>query len=138
MKTKEITLGSQKVTLAYCYATEISYKIMSDEDITDFITEAIGNIQQQKMPELRKSIYLILASLQAFYESKSQKSPVSDKQLMFEATPAELGTAIGTIIGLRSEFYYIPKDEIDESKNTNSDEKNDYPPSTSMNCSWAK
>lgn len=125
MKTKEITLCSQKVTLAYCYATEISYKIMSDEDITDFITEAIGNIQQQKMPELRKSIYLILASLQAFYESQSQKSPVSDKQLMFEATPAELGTAIGTIIGLRSEFYYIPKDEIDESKNTNSEEKND-------------
>lgn len=124
MKTKEITLCSQQVTLAYCYATEISYKIISGEDITDFITEAIGNIQQQKMPELRKSIYLILASLQAFYESQSQKSPVSDKQLMFEATPAELGTAIGTIIGLRSEFYYIPKDEIDESKNTNSDEKN--------------
>lgn len=124
MKTEEITLCGQQVTLAYCYATEISYKIMSGEDITDFITDAIGNIQQQKMPELRKSIYLILASLQAFYESKSQKSPVSDKQLMFEAMPAELGTAIGTIIRLRSEFYYIPKDEIDESKNTNSDEKN--------------
>lgn len=124
MKQKEITICGKQVTLAYCYATEISYKIQTGEEITAFITEAIGNIQQKKMPDTKKSIHLIIAAMQAYYESKKEKMPITDNELMFEVNPTELGTAIGTIIGLRSEFYYIPSDEPKDN-NTDNNPKND-------------
>ena len=36
MITKEITLCSKQVTLAYCYATEIAYKDLANEDMLDY------------------------------------------------------------------------------------------------------
>lgn len=122
MKKKEITIVLQpinddeqakevKMTLAYCYATEISYKILSDEDITKFIAETIEAVQQNMMPDIRKSIFLILAAMQAYNEFAGTESPVTDKQLMCQMAPQDLGLAIGTIIGLRSQFYHIPGDE---------------------------
>jgi len=111
MITKEITICGKQVTLAYCYATEISYKILSDEDIIDFGQELIEKIQHEQMPDIRKTIFLILASMNAYYESKGEKAPVSDKELMYECTPQEIGQALGVIIGLRSQFYHVPTDE---------------------------
>lgn len=111
MITKEITICGKQVTLAYCYATEISYKILSDEDIIDFGQEVIEKIQHEQMPDIRKTIFLILAAMNAYYESKGEKAPVSDKELMYECTPQEIGQALGVIIGLRSQFYHVPTDE---------------------------
>ena len=111
MITKEITLCSKQVTLAYCYATEISYKILSDEDIIEFGQEVVEKIQHEQMPDIRKTIFLILAAMDAYYESKGEKAPVSDKELMYECTPQEIGQALGIIIGLRTNFYHIPSDE---------------------------
>lgn len=118
MITKEITLCGKQVTLAYCYATEISYKILSDEDIIDFGQEIIEKIQHEQMPDIRKSLFLILASMQSYYESlpagqdgKKQTSPIGDHELMYECTPKEIGQALGIIIGLRSQFYHVPSDE---------------------------
>lgn len=111
MITKEITICGKQVTLAYCYATEISYKILCDEDIIDFGQEVIEKIQHEQMPDIRKTIFLILASMNAYYESKGEKAPVSDKELMYECTPQEIGQALGVIIGLRSQFYHVPTEE---------------------------
>lgn len=111
MITKEITICGKQVTLAYCYATEISYKVLSDEDIINFGQEVIEKIQHEQMPDIRKTIFLILASMNAYYESKGEKAPVSDKELMYECTPQEIGQALGVIIGLRSQFYHVPTDE---------------------------
>ncbi len=111
MITKEITICSKQVTLAYCYATEISYKILSDEDIISFGKEIAQKIQHEQMPDIRKTIYLILASMQSYYDSKGEKCPITDKELMYECTPKEIGQALGTIIGLRGKFYHIPDDE---------------------------
>ena len=125
MITKEITLCGKQVTLAYCYATEISYKILSDEDITDFIAEAATAIQDKnRMPDIRKSIFIVLASMQSYYESKDEQAPVTDKQLMYDSTSEELGTALGIIIGLRTNFYHIPKGEPDDKPKESSEEKN--------------
>ena len=77
MITKEITICGKQVTLAYCYATEISYKILSDEDIIDFGQEVIEKIQHEQMPDIRKTIFLILASMNAYYESKGRKGSPS-------------------------------------------------------------
>ena len=115
MLTKEITICGKPVTLAYCYATEISYKILSDEDIIDFGQEIAEKIKHEQMPDIRRTIYLILASMSSYYESRDEKAPVTDKDLMNEATPQEVGLALGTIIGLRAQFYHLPSEEpVDE------------------------
>lgn len=125
MITKEITLCRKQVTLAYCFATEISYKILSDEDITDFIAEAATAIQDKdRMPDIRKTIFLVLASMQSYYESKDEQAPITDKQLMYDSTPKELCTALGVVIGLRTNFHHIPKDEPEDKPNEGSKEKN--------------
>ena len=113
MITKEITIGGKPVTLAYCYATEISYKLLSDEDINIFMTEVYEcmNDDIQRMPDIRKTIFLILAAISAYYESKGEELPIDDKTLMYECKPEELGTALGVVLGLRGQFYAVPSDE---------------------------
>ena len=120
MTKKEITLCGKPVTLAYCYATEIAYKDLAGEDITDFLTEAVPVIQQQRMPDVKKTLFLIIASMMACYEDEA---PVKDKDLMKESTPEEIGTALGTIIGLRAQFYHLPAGEP-EDKPSEDKEKN--------------
>ena len=124
MITKEITICGKQVTLAYCYATEISYKILSDEDIIDFGQEVIEKIQHEQMPDIRKTIFLILASMQSYYESKGEQCPITDKELMYECSPQEIGTTLGTIIGLRSQFYHVPSDEPQDKPAEGKKEKN--------------
>jgi hypothetical protein len=111
MLTKEITLCGRQVTLAYCYATEIAYKDLSDENIADYIKEAVACIQQETDPDVKHTIYAILACMLAFYQSRGEEAPLTDTDLMNDAKPAELGTAIFTIIGLRMDFYHVPKGE---------------------------
>jgi hypothetical protein len=108
---EEVTLAGKPVTLGYCYATEITFKDLAGQDITDFLTEALPLIQDNKMPDIKKSIYAILSCMIAYYESIGKKSPVKDTDLMNEATPLEIGTALGTFLTLRAKFYNIPKGE---------------------------
>ena len=114
MIQKEITILDKKVTLAYCYGTEISYKLLADEECTEFIREVIASIQTKKMPDSRKSIYLIIAAMTAYYESQNQQNPIDDKQLIYHATPEDIGLALGTIAGLYIEFYHIPVGEPED------------------------
>lgn len=122
MITKEITLCSKQVTLAYCYATEIAFRTLSDEDINDFMAEAFNDVQAQKMPDIRKSIYLIIAAMVAYYD-RPEKCPIQDTELMKEATPNDVGTALGIILSLRAEFYHVPKGEPEDKPNER-EEKN--------------
>ena len=125
MITKEITLCGKQVTLAYNYATEISYKILSDEDIIDFSQEIVEQVQREQMPDIKKTLFLILASMQSYYESKGEKSPIEDKELMYECTPNEIGTTLGTILRLRSQFYHVPSDEPKDKPADGKEEKNE-------------
>lgn len=113
MITENVTLAGKPVTLGYCYATEIAYKDLSGEDIADIIQETIAcvNAQPARMPDAKRSIYLVLAAVMAYYESKKEKAPIKDTDLMTECTPLELGTALGTIITLWAKFYNIPNGE---------------------------
>lgn len=114
MIKKEITLCGKPVTLAYCYATEISYKLLSGQDINDFMPEVFEAIQREAMPDARKTLYLILAATQANYNSQGMEPPIKDTDLMYETSPLEIGTALGTIIGLRADFYHIPEGEPED------------------------
>ena len=110
---EEITLAGKPVTLGYCYATEIAYKDLSGEDIAAIIQETIAcvNAKPARMPDAKRSIFLVLAAVMAYYESKGEDAPIKDTDLMNDATPLELGTALGTIITLWAQFYDIPNGE---------------------------
>jgi hypothetical protein len=44
-------------------------------------------------------------------QSKDEEPAVSDKELMFEASPEDMGNALASIIMLRLKFYNIPLGE---------------------------
>ena len=113
---EEITIAGKPVTLGYCYATEVAYKELSGEDIADIIQETIAavNAQPARMPDAKRSIYLVLAAVMAYYQSKGEDAPIKDTDLMNDCTPLELGTALGTIITLWAQFYHIPAGEPKE------------------------
>ena len=124
MTTKEITLCGKQVTLAYCYATEIAYKDLSDEDMFDYAQAAVEAIQAQRDPDIKKTILAIIACMMAYYED-ADKAPVKDSDIMKEATPVELGTAMLTILSMRNDFYHVPSGEPEEKPKDGQDaEKN--------------
>lgn len=125
MKQKTITLttvtpdGNEtqvEVGLAYCFATEIAYRDLSGEDLTDFMQEAAASISGDtpRMPDIKKSIYAILAAVMAYSQATGKEAPVKDTDLMNHVTPQELGLALGTVIGLRADFYHTPADEPED------------------------
>ncbi len=116
MKKSDITIAGKTVTLGYCYATEIAFKDLAGVDINEFIQEVGKAIDEQKMPDIKKTIYLILAGIMGYYQSQDEDAPITDADLMLEATPLELGKALGSILTLRSQFYGIPSGEPAEKK----------------------
>lgn len=116
MTTKEITICGTQLTLSYCYAVEIGYKIMADQNIHDFFDEVGKALNEQKMPDIQRTVYLIMASTMAYYESMEEKAPITDKQLIYESSPEDLGNALLAIITLRNEFFKVPSDELTESE----------------------
>ena len=66
------------------------------------------------MPDAKRSIYLVLAAVLAYYQSQDKDAPIKDTDLMNDTTPLELGIALGTIINLWAKFYNIPKGEPKE------------------------
>ena len=113
---EEITIAGKPVTLGYCYATEIAYKDLSGEDIADILQETFAavNAQPARMPDTKRSIYLVLSAIMSYYQSKDEDAPIKDTDLMNDTTPLELGTALGTIITLWAKFYNIPAGEPEE------------------------
>ena len=124
MITKEITICSKQVTLAYCYATEIAYKDLADEDMLDYAKHAIDSIHAQRDPDIKRTIFAIIACMMAYYED-ADRTPVKDSEIVREATPVEIGTAMLNILSMRSEFYHVPTGEPeDKPKDGQDDEKN--------------
>jgi hypothetical protein len=113
MNTKKIQIAGKEVNLAYCFATEVNFKLLADSEINDFIVEVAEAITTtpQRLPDIRKSIFLIISSAQSYYNAQGEEMKIIDKDLLFKAKPIELGTAIGTILALRNEFYTIPDGE---------------------------
>jgi hypothetical protein len=123
MLKKEITIAGKQVTLGYCFATEIAYQDMAGENIADYMTEAYADIQADRVPNIKKTILAILACIVSYYTSTGEEAPVKDSELMNEATPEELGVAIGSVIELRTDFYKVPDEKKPPKKE--GDEKKD-------------
>ena len=113
MITKEVAICGKQVTLAYCYATEIAYKDLADEDMLDYAKHAIESIHAQRDPDIKRTIFAIIACMMAYY-NEVEDTPVKDSDIMKEATPVEIGTALLAILTMRNEFYHVPSGEPED------------------------
>ena len=114
MITKTITIAGKEVTLAYCYATEIAFRKYTGESIDQFDASNPEHV-----------LYLILAAIISWYQSKGEEPPVKDEELMYNTKPKELIDALTEIFKLRAEWYKVPAGEPeDEKTDSHADEKN--------------
>lgn len=116
MKSKEITIAGKTVNVCYCYGTEVGYKKLSDENIADYVQHAIesATATPPRDPDLERTIYFILAAATAYKQYAGDKTggdELTDTDIMLNATPTELATAVLTVLTLRGEFYKVPSDE---------------------------
>lgn len=111
MITRDITICGKPVTLAYCYAAEITYKDLSDENIGEYINEAVDCIQKGTDPDVKRTILAILACMLAYYNNKDEDAPIEVGELMSNISPSEFATAIITVLDMRIEFYHVPAGE---------------------------
>ena len=116
MITRDITICGKPVTLAYCYATEIAYKDLSDENIGEYINEAVDCIQNGIDPDVKRTILAILACMLAYYNSKKEDTPIKFEELMSNISPSEFAAAIITVLDMRIEFYHVPAGEPADKK----------------------
>lgn len=117
MTTKTITLCGKEVTIAYCNATEIAFKIMSGENIFDFLNDEIVpaiKANPARMCDMEKSIFLVLSASKAYYEYIGEENPVTDRELMYEAGPNDIPTALAAFIEIYGNFYAKPKGEPED------------------------
>ena len=129
MQKKQIKLLNKKVNVAYCYATEINYNELAGEPAASFMVhayECLSKTPVPEMPDIKKSIFMIIAAITACCDFEGKDVPFEYKDLLFKATPEEIGTAIGVVIGLHAKFYKLPFGEPDnkESKNNEAEGKN--------------
>jgi hypothetical protein len=114
-----------KVMLGYCFATEILFNEMAGEEVGTFVKEAISQISEGKMPDRKKSMILIQAAMEAYYESVGKKAPITEKDLKDSHHSDEFGTAIGTILGMYIKMNTSPAGESDEKKKDDKEEPED-------------
>ena len=116
-----------KVMLGYCFATEILFNEMAGEEVGTFVKEAISQISEGKMPDRKKSMILIQAAMEAYYESVGKKAPITEKDLKDSHHSDEFGTAIGTILGMYIKMNTSPAGESDKKKDANTKEDSEDP-----------
>ena len=115
--TLQPTDGSEQkekeVGLAYCFATEIAYKDLAGHDIRDYIPAAIDDLTADppRLPDIKATIYFILAAHMAHCQAHDTEVTIESRELMTQVSPADLGTALGTVLSLRAAFYHVPEGE---------------------------
>ena len=131
MKTKNVEIAGKSVTLAYCYATEIIYNDLTNEDINDFFKEVFAPAEGKAQTNPKKLLYAILACAIAYSQGTTQTDGVlEDKTLMYEAKPSELIEAFKVVVELHNDWYTLPSTEKPEEEGKS--EKNSQTPTTSI------
>lgn len=116
MIIKDVNIAGKTITIAYNYATELAYKNLADEDISEYFKASFAAITSDppRDPDTDKSIRLVFASEMSYYDSLTENNdryPVSIRNLMYDAQSDELIKAVLTIAGMRNDFYKIPVGE---------------------------
>ena len=110
MSIKQITIAGKEVYIAYCFATEIGFKKLTGVGIDEFNANDNEHI-----------LYLIVAAISAYYQSKGEDIPINADNIIYEANKDELIGAVKAVIELRADWYELPFGEEekkeDEGKN---------------------
>ena len=100
--------------LAYFSKPEMAYTYLAEYNSGAIVPENMKYSDSPTFAEMyentERTLYAIIACMMAYYKDE-EKFPVKDKDIMDEATPVEFGTAMLTILNMRSEFYNVPKGE---------------------------
>ena len=94
---KTITICGKEVRLRYCAATENGFELMSGKKIYE--------IDFQSQEDLTR---LAIASIIAAYERDGQDAPIEAKEILYDATPAEIVELFKTTMELRAAWYEVP------------------------------
>ena len=113
MKTKQITLCGQQVTIGYCFATEIAFRNYTGVSVEDMDLMNPEHI-----------IYLILSAMIAYYEHEELSLPIKDTDLMYNSNPTEMIQAVANVFELNREWYAVPKGDTTD-KPSDEETKND-------------
>ena len=110
MKEKVILLCGYQTGIAYCYATEIAFRKYTGEYIDQFDAQNPEHI-----------LYIILAAIFSYYQSRGQEAPVKDEDLMYKARPQQLVDALTEVFNLRAEWYQSEPEKESEGEKTKND-----------------
>ena len=94
---KSITICGKEVRLRYCAATENGFELMSGKKIYE--------IDFQSQEDLTR---LAIASIIAAYERDGQDAPIEAKEILYDATPAEILELFKATLELRAAWYEVP------------------------------
>lgn len=117
---KEVNIAGQQVKLAYCYATEIIFSDLTGKDFAAFMRTSSDNLALDP----KNVLYAIIAAAMAYSESAGESCPISDKQIMFEATNEEVAAALKAVLDMFVEWYHLPVTEEKAAKKKGTKGKN--------------
>ena len=104
MKIKTITLCGQEVGIGYCAATETGYETMSGQSISVFYPQG----DEPPKATTEDYIRLAIAGIIAYYARWGGEAPIDLKNLIYDASPADITTMLTAIVELRNEWYQVP------------------------------
>lgn len=115
LKEKTITICGKEVRMCYCAATEIGYEGLSNKSISVFTPtpidwDAEGKPVKFDPPAATTEDYIMLAlsAIIAAYAKDNEQAPITDADIMYDATPQEVSELLKTVAILRMEWYKVP------------------------------
>ena len=102
MEQSKITIAGHEVGVAYCYATEIAFR--------NYTGVNVANIDANNPEHV---VYLIIAAVFAYYNAKKEELPISDNDVLNEASPEEISGAAKAILEMCGRWYHLPNGEAE-------------------------
>jgi len=134
MKKGTITICGREVEMLYCAAAETGYEKLSGKSSDIFnayplmkegqpVKDADGKqVYEKPKATLEDYINLAYASIVSFYATEDKEPPITLKDILLQASAAEVQKLVETVARLRAEWYIVP-DVIPENEGKDSDEK---------------
>lgn len=120
---RTISILGKEVKMRYCAAAETGYEQLSGHSSARFIPQKKDGEVVPAEATTIDFIYLAVASIVAAYAASQEESPITAEQILYEASPFEVGELIKAVSELRSKWYNVPavmnkkEAEEDEPKN---------------------
>ena len=114
MKETKINICGKEVGMAYCMAAEQGFEEISGKSFAEF--------DPKKQKDL---LSLLTGCIIAYYQAHDSEAPITAKDILFDATPVEIGGSLTALAKIREEWYSVPSTvEQPEQPDSNDEPKN--------------